>query len=342
MSELRHHSLSQAETEVVEKVPEGSRQTLLERLRAPGLMHRIAMTAATISAAVAATIAHVTPVDAAPKKSAQHVQHHKEKAPNKPKKLRYQRFPQGNARLVVIEGKEARALEGTPAMAEKLSPLKEKDVQKIQEVCEFHDPWKTGIPLVRITKKNLEETVSRHFKVKDMVRIDPKDLYLVKRGYYQKYQGEYYRTVARVDPELVKMLEKAQKNIQPKRPKRKKGAPKIKPRYVQIHTNEGYRPYGENARTYWRDCEGNAKCTAEKSAHTAGMAVDIDKMPGLQDSCLKAVKERGAGGIGMHGANIVHLDSRRGSMVIWGYGNSAPKKPAQNGKKPAAKRTAKK
>lgn len=258
----------------------------------------------------------------------------REKVKEKPV-LHYQNFPHGSAKLEMIEGAQLIALEGKREEARKLNPLSRHDLPKIQAQCEFYDPWNSGIPLVKIQRGDLEKQVSPHFKVKDMVRIDPKDLYLVKSGFYRKYKGEYYRTVARIDPELVKMLEQVYEKMQPK----KKGTPAGASLggTVRLHTNEGYRPYGENARTYWRECHGNAKCTHENSPHTAGRGVDIDRKPGLQDVCMEVVQERGSGGIGTHGINIVHLDSRPGTIAQWDYHQSKRKpKDAGNEKTPAA------
>lgn len=293
---------------------------------------KIAATSLAVSTAVAGVFSPNHEAEAA-KKPIAHASHHDKssgkaihKSPEKPHKIHYQQFPQGNAKLEKIEGKELEKYIGRPGVAECLSPLDKDDIAQIQKLCEFHDPWKTGLPLVRITQKDLEKTVSRHFKVKDLVRIDPKDHYLVKPGFSQMHQGEYFRTIARIDPDLIQMLEQVEKELQPKQKKQKKGSHKAPAApYKHLHTNEGFRPWGENARTYWRDCHGNAACTHEKSQHVSGMGTDIDIVPGLQSAAMKVVKKRGAGGVGMHGASIVHLDSRRGKMAFWGYG-SAPHK----------------
>lgn len=344
-------------SEVLEstKTPDAKRNFLTTLKSAAS--SKIATTALAVSAAVAGVFGHEPVAEAKPHHAhiqaqetpnashAPHTSHsphaHKEKAPHKPHKIHYQQFPQGKAKLEKIERKELERLIGKPGVAESLSPLREHDIQKIQQHCEFHDPWKTNIPLVRIKPTNLEKSVSRHFKVKDLVRIDPKDLYLVKPGFYQKHNGEYFRTIARIDAELVDMLERVQKEMQPKKKPHKKGQPKTPKVYVELHTNEGFRPYGENARTYWRDCHGNAACTHEKSQHVSGMGTDINIAPGLQDACLKVVEKRGTGGVGMHGANIVHLDSRRGKKAVWGYGVGG-KKEGVHKKSHHVSRTAKK
>ena len=305
--------------------PETPREThpnFLTRVRSV-MSSKIATTTLAVSAAVAGVFAYESPADAA-----QHAPH----------KHHYQKFP-GGAKLEMIEGTELKKLQGAPGLGEKLSPLSAQDLPKIQQLCEFYDAWHIGIPLVKIAPKDLEKRVSAHFKVKDFVRIDPKDLYLAKPGFYQKEAEEYYRTVARIDPELIKILEQIQDQVQKDENKHhKKGTPKV---HVKIHTNEGFRPYGENARTYWRDCHGNAKCTHEKSQHISGMALDIDRTyNSLQDAAYNVLEKRGVGGIGMHGANIVHVDSRRDTFAVWGYSGGGKIEGKKHGHKPS--QTAKK
>ncbi len=305
---------------VAEKLERGvtdPQSTLLERMRHIARSN-IARTALTVSAAVSSILGHAPETEARSActtvtKGRLKPKLHTEKAPQKPIP-KYQNFPHGSAKLEIIEGARLTALEGVREEAKKLSPLSAKDLPKIKAQCEFYDPWNSGTPLVKIKRNDLEKNVSPHFKVKDMVRIDTKDLYLVKSGFYQKYNGEYFRTVARIDPELVKMLEQVYEKMQSK-----------KKNTVRLHTNEGYRPYGENARTYWRKCRGNAACTHENSPHTSGRGVDIDRKPGLQDICIEVVKTRGSGGIGTHGINIVHLDSRPGTIKMWDYGHGKGK-----------------
>lgn len=247
-------------------------------------------------------------------KSAPHVSPKARESHEKHHKIHYQSFPDGKAKLEKIEGKKLEGLVGKSGAGEKFNPLMYSDILKIRKNCEFYDPWKSGIPLVKITPANLEQSVSRHFKVKDFVRIDPKDRNMVKSEYVQFHNGEYFHTVARIDPEIIRMLENVKSEMESKNRK------KHDRRDVTIHTNEGFRSYGENAMTYWNECHGDKACTHEKSPHTAGMGVDIDRIPGLQEACLKIRDRRGVGGVGTHGATIVHLDSRRNKKVTWGYG----------------------
>ncbi len=285
---------------------------------------KIAATALGISAAVAGLLGGESSAEArhprhsrAQQHAPAHPDHHKEKAPHAPKH-NYQRFPHGGARLEIIEGSELAGLEGTPEIASKFNPLRGSDMPKIQEQCEFYDAWHAGIPLVKITQKDLEKNISPHFKVKDFVRIDPNWIHVVKPGMYQKYKGEYYRTIGRIDPELVTLIEQIKSKMERDANKhRKKNAPRVQ---VKLHIDEGYRPYGENARTYWEKYKGDPVKSHPRSRHISGRAIDIDIYVGLHEAADSLLSKRGTGGLSDHGENIIHVDCRPEKYGEWDYG----------------------
>lgn len=297
---------------------------VLERMRHIARSN-IARTALTVSTAVSNILGHTPDIEARPAGSAILA---REKAPRKPK-INYQKFPNSNARLEIIEGRDLLALESTPEIADKLNPKNRADIAKIGDQCEFYDAWHSGIPLVRIKPGDLEKRVSPHFKVKDFVRIDPKWLHVVKKGTYQKHEGEYYRTIARIDPKLIDLIEQIVRRMERDANKRKKKKdPKVR---IELHVDEAYRPYGENARTYqWKNDHRDRKEHPHeewhpKSRHISGRAVDIDRIPGLEEMADRVLIERGTGGIGKHGLNIVHVDNRPEKYAGWGYNGKLPK-----------------
>ncbi len=301
----------------------GMEQVQVTNVNAPrtrgSVRAKIAATAFGISAAVASLLGGESTAEAKHPRhhprthlhAPLHPVHHKEKAPRAPKH-NYQRFSHGGARLEIIEGSERAGLEGTPEIANKFNPLKGSDMPKIQAQCEFYDVWHAGIPLVRIRLEDLEKNVSPHFKVKDFVRIDPNWLHVVKPGMYQKHNGEYYRTIARVDPKIIDTIEEIVVLMEKDaNKKRKKGSPRIR---INLHVDEAYRPYGENARTYvWKNEHrkpGTPEESHPKSRHISGRGVDIDLIPGIEEAADRVLTRRGTGGLGTHGASIVHVDCR--------------------------------
>lgn len=246
----------------------------------------------------------------------------KEKARRTPEH-NYQEFHHGDTKLEIIEGSECTELEGTRKIANALDPLNGSDMPKIQEQCEFYDAWHAGIPLVRIRQGDLEKNISPHFKVKDFVRIDPDWLYVVKPGMYQKYNGEYYRTIARIDPELIALIEQIKRKMERDANKsQKEGSPRVQ---IHLRIDEGYRPYGENARTYWEKYAGDPAKSHPHSRHISGRAVDIDIHPGLHEAADSILSRRGTGGLSNHGANIMHLDCRPEKYREWSYGGKKKK-----------------
>lgn len=268
---------------------------------------KIARTSFVVSAAVADLLGNESTAEAKPPhRPAIHSVH-----VVKPK-VNYQRFSNSPVKLKIIEGAELAALEGTPEIAGKFNPLKKGDMPEIQAQCEFYDVWHSGIPLVKIRPEDLEKQVSPHFKLKEFVRIDPNWLHVVKPGGYQKYKGEYYRTIARVDPEIIKTVEEIVVEMEKDaNKKRKKGSPRIR---INFHVDEAYRPYGENARTYvWKNEHRKPGTDPEshpRSRHTSGRGVDIDLIPGIEAAADRVLTRRGTGGLGTHGASIVHVDCR--------------------------------
>lgn len=289
---------------------------------------KIAATSLAVSVAVSNLLGHAIPADAA--KPRHHATHGPMKTPHKPR-MKYQNFINSSTKLEIIEGSKLTALQGTQEIAEKYNPLKKSDMPEIQDQCEFYDAWHSGIPLVKIRPGDLEKRLSPHFKVKDFVRIDPNWLHVVKAGGYQKYDGEYYRTIARIDPKLISTIEEIVVTMERNANKGRKKKPRIK---INLHVDEAYRPYGENARTYvWMNEHrkpGEPEESHPHSRHISGRAVDIDKIPGLEEVADRVLKTRGTGGIGKHGASIVHVDCRP-EPYTGGWDYNKPKNGSNSG-----------
>ncbi|MFA6305106.1 MAG: hypothetical protein WC651_00025 [Candidatus Gracilibacteria bacterium] len=230
----------------------------------------------------------------------------------------------------------------------------------IRKDSEFYAPNRRTIPLVEILPTDLEKKVSPYgYKIKDFVKIDPKDLLYATAYPYYVLNGQYYRKFARIDPKIIKRFdlvhEEVSKIVNPPPARRKRGqkpTPAPKPKKTKLTTDEGYRPYGENIQTYWeklrKDTDPSIKiedlraprnpkryAIKFRSRHVRGQAVDIKKNfivnPGkitmdagiVQEAGLKVWKWLETGGIGIDGATTLHIDESESSR-IWSYATSAP------------------
>lgn len=198
--------------------------------------------------------------------------------------------------------------------AEDLNPKKPQELVRIRSEYEFYDP-RHGLPLLFIDPEDLEKPISKYFKVKDFIRIDAKDLKYVKSGFYQEHEGKFYRTIARINPELIEALDLLNEKAKKDDSEMQTGEAE-----TLISINEGFRPYGENLAT----AVGNGDAMHPHSQHVSGNAVDIDKIstqPDLQTWGFEVLKKWGkGGGIGLHGPTTLHIDVRHGEKIAtWRY-----------------------
>lgn len=203
---------------------------------------------------------------------------------------------------------------GHDSLVENMNPREPQELDRIRSEYEFYDPRHTQ-PLLFIDPEDLEKTISKYFKVKDFVLIDTKDLKYVKPGFYQEHEGKFYRTVARINPELIEVLDLLNEKAKADAAEMKTGETE-----ALISINEGFRPYGENLAT----AVGNGDAIHPRSQHVSGSAVDIDKLssqPDVQTWGFEILKKWGkGGGIGLHGPTTLHVDVRHGEKIAtWSY-----------------------
>lgn len=173
-----------------------------------------------------------------------------------------------------------------------------------------------NIPVVKIRPEDLEKQISKYFKVKELVKIDSNDkASMEKAGTWKKHEkfmihhtdGKYYWNVARIDPNLCKVLDEIREEA---------GFP--------IFVDEGVRPYAYNKDMY-KARHPNGK-QVKKSPHTPGRAVDLCRPRNDADdkkfsaAIVEALKGKG-GGFGK-GDSVFHVDTRiqhgpggKGSLV---------------------------
>lgn len=192
---------------------------------------------------------------------------------------------------------------GSDSRCVKLDPSREKDRRKIYKRCEYYDPRRMGVPLVRVKKSDLDRKVSKHFRVGDFARIDPKDVQYVREDDVISHDGGFYRRYFRVDKKLIDILEKI----------------RVRAR-VGLTTDEGTRGYGENTRMYTERCVGKGrkafrKCAHMGSMHIPGRAVDIvNDSPAIAHAAERVLQ--GTGGIGV-GPTTIHVDDRAKKARWW-------------------------
>lgn len=161
-----------------------------------------------------------------------------------------------------------------------------------------------SIPIVKIRPEDLERKISKYFKVKELVKIDPNDkVYMERTGTWAKHakfmikhsDGNYYWNVARIDPNLCKILDEVREEA---------GFP--------IFVDEGVRPFAYN-RDMYKARHPKAK-QVKKSPHISGRAVDLCRTGNpLNDQKFKeAIVEalRGKGGGFGDGSSVYHVDSK--------------------------------
>ncbi|MBI5392873.1 LysM peptidoglycan-binding domain-containing protein [Candidatus Woesearchaeota archaeon] len=167
----------------------------------------------------------------------------------------------------------------------------------------FRDPYNGGIPLVKIPRDKLFERVSKHFTVAEFIAIEEKEercIDALTKPQVYKVEGDYYFTHERIDPKLVRLLEK------------------VRTKYSKpMVFDEGYRPPRYNT------------CVGGKSPHPRGIAVDIHA-PGFtlvkvgnrwkkRQTPLYRIVDKAfvMGGVG-NGSTTIHVDTRR-KRSRWGY-----------------------
>jgi len=203
-----------------------------------------------------------------------------------------------------------------------------EDLKTMHEDCKFYDSNSVsgkGSPVLDL-RGHYRKRVSQHFKVRDFARIDPDDLEHVSPLRYETSDGIPVYRYARIDPELVSIMEEIRTAV---------GFP--------IVVSGGFRPFSRNVDMYL-EYGGRVK---RKSQHVSGRAVDTElnlTFNALMAQCessptLKAcglgnkdemaerlfkkahgiMEKRGGGGIGV-GNNQMHFDARGGGRVAtWGY-----------------------
>ena len=231
-------------------------------------------------------------------------------------------------------------------------PSKEQ-VAQIRKRSEFYDPHNTGLPVVEVTKKDLDKVVSKYgYKLREFLKVDPKDLDCAKDGTCFDNVDEEYRRITRLDVRLIERFEELHAEVYRtvNGPRRKNK--KIPEKKIRLIVDEAFRPYGENLQNYFKKLEGEAAEQSKKqgktvrvqdlkppksrkkypisfgSMHTVGKALDIKKtflVDGVEVSnniVEKAAErlhdKREDGGLGKHGSAIIHIDSRA-KKGTWGY-----------------------
>lgn len=141
------------------------------------------------------------------------------------------------------------------------------------------------IPLVKITPADLDKKISKHFTVRELVRIDPDDKPRMEaKGTWKRHEkymirdaaGNYYWAVARIDPNLCRTLDLIRERF---------GAP--------ITTDEGVRSF-----TFNRDCYLAKGQRPTDSTHASGRAVDLKRNEDSSDAKLERTILRVLQGIG--------------------------------------------
>jgi LysM repeat protein len=163
--------------------------------------------------------------------------------------------------------------------------------KQVHQKCEFYDPNNSGNYLLRINKSDLGRKVSPHFTLAEFAHIpQPR---LTKSKYTQKWNGDSYYKYIRLDPSLIRKLEKLRKST---------GALRI---------NSGYRSFGYNYDLYWKSYRKKPTF----SRHTSGDAVDVHK--GYYKIRKPVEKVFRKGGVGK-ARSFTHVDDRKG-RARWTY-----------------------
>lgn len=157
---------------------------------------------------------------------------------------------------------------------------------------EFYDPNNSGNPLLEIPKHALYRQVSSNFVLGEFAQIV--DLSFANRDYVQWINGDPYYKYIRLDPDLVRKLEKLRAAVK-----------------QSIPITSGYRSYGYNARLYKKLYHRRPTV----SRHSSGDGVDV----GLGYGRVRKSVERtfARGGVG-RGSGFTHVDDR-GRKARWSY-----------------------
>lgn len=158
------------------------------------------------------------------------------------------------------------------------------------------------VPIVKIKPEDLDRKISRYFKIRELVRIDPNDkAYMLEAGTWLKHvqfmihdkDGQYYWNVARIDPNLCLTLDDIRLSAG-----------------FALKVDEGVRPYAYNRDMYLAKF-GRKK---ETSPHISGKAVDLSRTGSrnkdrkLRNAIKSALSGKG-GGWG-YGDTVYHVDVR--------------------------------
>ncbi|MDP2643130.1 MAG: hypothetical protein Q8P62_04785 [Candidatus Peregrinibacteria bacterium] len=226
-------------------------------------------------------------------------------------KPKYFQLPHG-VKLKILSQKDKASLRITetpdaigPRLRRKKRFPNQKQMTDIRRNHEFWDPNNSGVPLIEINGKDLNKTVlvcgsnenPVEYKLKEFLRIDPKDINDAPPGsYFSENTGEYYRGMTRLNPRIIEKFGRLHKELEdlvnsfPAIPTKnfltqfpnfasavsrrlKKGQRRLS---VRLFIDENYRTYGENIYTYFK------RPTAERrslpsyfSIHTSRGALDL-------------------------------------------------------------------
>lgn len=226
----------------------------------------------------------------------------------KEKKKSYFMFP-GGLKLEVARDKDSakewRDSASTPLECFK-KKFKGKSLKDIDKDCLkwVLKGYRNNLPIVRIRPRDLDKKISKYFRVRDLVKIDGKDKeFMVRAGTWAKHEkfmihdvdGQYYWNVARIDPNLCRILDGIRSAAG-----------------FQIKIDEGVRPYAYNRDMYIAKY-GKRKLVGH-SPHVSGRAVDMSRTGNEQNdaklkAAIKASLRSKGGGFG-YGATVYHVDTK--------------------------------
>ncbi len=286
------------------------------------------------------------------------------RAKEKPEKPKYFQLPNGiKARILSQREKNQRGItEARDTLGPKLRLRNKcpgpKQLEKIRKTSEFFDPNNAGTPLVEINEIDLDKTILTcgtpqdpvHYKLKEFLRIDPKDISDAPKGTYFTIDGQYYRKITRLNPAIIRKFGRLHQELEdlvnkfPEFPKKNlltqgprfmidaanqllRGPKRVS---VRLYIDENYRSYGENVCTYVKKETGGSDIKYG-SIHTSGNALDLEtfilingkKINGKEAEILlrKAITAEWTklgGGRGFYTTRRnFHMDSRNG-VGQWG------------------------
>jgi|GEM_PF-4657789 len=238
-----------------------------------------------------------------------------------------------------------------------------EQLAKIRKNSEFLDTNNSGTPLVEIDQKDLDKVVLTcgtkknpvNYKLKEFLRIDPKDIDDAPQGTHFEINGEYYRRITRLNPTIIQKFGRLHRELEDlvnkmpaftndKNPnilkqgpefmgkaakKLSKGMDRIS---VRLYIDENYRSYGENLHNYTKKGT-SGKAIKYGSRHTAGDALDLQthiivdgkriegsEAENLLRQAIAAEWNKNGGGRGFYTNNRnFHIDARN-KLAQWGPG----------------------